>query len=148
MAEYRTTFPISASPDRVWEVLVDFDRWSEWNPSVPSIRGEARAGSQVAMTLAMPSRPSAKVKATLTDVVSHRRLCWQGHVGSERLFAGRREFELAPQPDGTVLLTHVERVTGLLSPVFRALMGPAIQQHHDNLNSALKQRAEGQPTQG
>ena len=142
MAEFRTTFPVAASAETVWGILVDFDRWSEWNPSVPSISGEARLGSTVALTLAMPRRPSAKVKATITEFDPERRLCWHGTVGGDRVFAGTREFTIDPQPDGTVLVTHVEDVTGLLSPVFRAVMGSAIQEHHDNLNEALKDRAE------
>jgi hypothetical protein len=142
MAEFRTTFPIAASAATVWGILVDFERWSEWNPSVPSISGDARLGSTLALTLAMPRRPSAKVKATITELVPERRFCWHGTVGGDRTFAGTREFEIDPQPDGTVLVTHVEDVTGLLYPVFRAVMGSAIQEHHDNLNVALKERAE------
>lgn len=60
------------------------------------------------------------------------------------MFAGTRELRIEPQPDGTVLVTHVEDVTGLLFPVLRAAMGSAIQKHHANLNRALKERAEGQ----
>jgi hypothetical protein len=142
MAVYRTTFPISASAGRVWEVLADFDRWSEWNPSVPSIKGELRPGATLAMTLAMPGRPSAKVKAELTEVVPERRLVWDGKVGAERLFAGHREFLIEPQPDSTVLFTHVEDVSGLLFPLFRAVMGDAIRRHHEGLNDGLKARAE------
>ena len=81
---------------------------------MPSIKGEPRVGSTVALTLAMPGRPSAKVKAKLTEVVPERRLIWDGHVGADWLFAGRREFLIDPQPDGTVLFTHVEDVSGLL----------------------------------
>ena len=142
VAVFQTTFPIGASPEVVWNVLVDFERWQDWNPSVPDISGSAQPGSTVRMTLAMPGRPSAKVKATLTEVEPMRRLCWHGNVGADWLFSGTREFDLHAQPDGTVLLTHVEDVRGLLFPVFRAVMGPAIQQHHDNLNEALTQRAE------
>jgi hypothetical protein len=142
VAVFRTTIPIAASPESVWAILVDFDRWHDWNPSVPDIHGDAQTGSNLTMTLAMPGRPSAKVKATLTDVVPARLLRWHGNVGGDWLFSGTRTFELHPQPDGTVLMTHVEDVRGLLFPVFRALMGSAIQHHHDNLNEALKQRAE------
>ena len=142
MAVYKTTFPIAASAETVWGILVDFERWSEWNPSVPSITGDARLGGTLAMTLAMPGRPSAKVKAEITELVPERRFCWHGNVGGDRVFAGSREFEIDPQPDGTVLVTHIETVTGLLYPVFRAVMGRAIQEHHDNLNAALKDRAE------
>ncbi len=146
MAVYRTTFPIAADATTVWDVLVDFGSYAEWNPSLPSIAGVVEVGSTVAMTLAMPGRPSAKVRAKLTDVVPGHRLCWHGNVGGDRLFAGSREFTIEQQPDDTVLVTHVEDVTGLLFPVFRALMGGAIQAHHDNLNSALKRRAEAKAT--
>jgi len=41
MVVYRTTlFPIAASAQTVWGVLTDFDRYGEWNPSLPSIRGD------------------------------------------------------------------------------------------------------------
>jgi hypothetical protein len=142
MAVFRTTFPVAASAETVWGILVDFDHWSEWNPSVPSISGDARLGSTLSMTLAMPRRPSAKVKAKITELVPERRFCWHGSVGGDWLFAGTREFTIDSEPDGTVLVTHVEDVSGLLFPVFRAVMGSAIQEHHNNLNVALKDRSE------
>ena len=142
MATYRTTFPVAASAETVWGILVDFDRWSEWNPSVPSISGDARVGSTLSMTLAMPRRPSAKVTAEITELDPERRFSWHGSIAGDRFFSGTREFEIDPQPDGTVLVTHVETVTGLFVPVFRAIMGSAIQEHHDNLNAALTDRAE------
>jgi hypothetical protein len=138
----QTTFPVAASPEAVWDVLIDFDRWHEWNPSVPSIQGDTELGSTVKLTLAMPGRPSAKVKATLTEVEPGRRLCWHGNVGADWVFSGTRQFVLDPQADGTVLVAYVEDVRGVLFPVFSAVMGPAIQQHHDNLNDALTRRVE------
>jgi hypothetical protein len=142
MAVYRTTFPIAASSEVVWSVLVDFERYGEWNPSLPSIAGDLRVGSTVSMTLAMPGRPSPKVKAELTEVVPQRRLVWHGNVGADWLFAGDRQFIIDPGDGDTVSFTHVEDVRGLLFPVFRALMGSAIQRHHDALNTALTRRAE------
>jgi hypothetical protein len=143
MAVYRTTFPIAASAERVWEVLADFERYPEWNPSLPSISGELRAGGTVSLTLGMPGRPSPKVKAKLGDVTPGRRLTWHGNAGADWLFAGDREFLIDPQRDGTVLFTHVEDVRGLLFPLFRAAMGGAIQRSHDDFNTRLQQRVEG-----
>lgn len=142
VAVYRSTLAVDAPAERVWEVLTDFDRWAEWNPSVPSIEGEPRVGSTLTLTLAMPGRPSAKVKARLTEVVPPRRLVWDGKVGAEWLFAGHREFLIESQPDGTARFTHVEDVSGMLFPLFRAFMGGAIRRHHEGLNEAVKERAE------
>ena len=142
MTVYRTTFPIGASATTVWKVLTDFERYPEWNPSLPSISGELRPGATVALTLGMPGRPSPKVKAKLGDVDVGRRLTWHGNAGADWLFAGDREFVIDEQPDSTVLFTHVEDVHGALFPVFRAFMGGAIQESHDAVNAALKARAE------
>ena len=35
--EFSITVEINAPPDRVWDVMSDFKRWSEWTPSVTSI---------------------------------------------------------------------------------------------------------------
>ena len=142
MADYRTTFPIAASAQTVWGVLTDFDRYGEWNPSLPSIRGELRRGAEVTLTLGMPGRPSPKVKARLAQVEVCRRLTWDGNAGADWLFAGHREFVVDEQPDATVLFTHVEDVRGVLFPIFRAVMGSAIQRSHDAFNDALKTRCE------
>ncbi len=78
MATYRTTFPFAASPDRVWEVISDFDSWPESNPSVPSIKGDLKVGNVCAVKLVMPHRPLVDVKVTLTDVDPGRRFAWHG----------------------------------------------------------------------
>ncbi len=89
----------------------------------------------------MPGRPSPKVRARLGRVETEGCLTWDGNAGADWLFAGHREFLIEPAPDG-VLVTHVEDVRGALFPLFRAVMGGAIQRHHDALNAALAQRAE------
>ena len=142
MGVYRTTFEIDASSDVVWAVLSDFERYGEWNPSVPSIAGDLQVGSTVSLTLAMPGRPSPKVKAQLTEVQPQQRLRWHGNVGADWLFAGDRDFVIEPADGDTARVTPVEDVQGALFPLFRLLMGSAIQRHHDGFNTALKQRAE------
>ena len=71
-----------------------------------------------------------------------RRLTWDGNAGADWLFAGHREFVIDEQPDATVLFTHVEDVRGVLFPIFRAVMGSAIQRSHDAFNDGLKTRCE------
>jgi hypothetical protein len=34
---FGTTIDIAASPQRVWEVMTDIDRWHEWTPSITRI---------------------------------------------------------------------------------------------------------------
>lgn len=84
MGLYRTTFRVDAPATVVWDVLSDFPRYAEWNPSLPALTGELRPGAPVAMTLAMP--------------------------GADWLFAGDRQFLIAPRDATAADVTHVEHV--------------------------------------
>jgi hypothetical protein len=143
MATHRTDFEIDASDEQVWAVLVDFASYPDWNPSVPSISGDLRAGSTVSLTLALPGRPNLDVKAQLRDVTPNRLLTWRGNLGADRLFTGYREFAIDPLSEDKVRVTHVEDLRGLLAPVFEALMGRPVQRHHEAFDDSLKRRAEG-----
>jgi hypothetical protein len=142
MAIHRTEFDVDASDEQVWAVLVDFERWGEWNPSVPSISGDVREGSTVSLTLVMPGRPKMNVKAVLQEVTPGRRLTWRGHLAADRIFTGYRELVIEPLAANKVRVTHVEDLQGWIAPVFEKLMGGAVQAHHDAFNEALKRRAE------
>ena len=152
MGTHRTDFQIDASAEQVWAVLVDFENYADWNPSLPSISGELREGSTVSLTLALPGRPNLNVKAQLREVTPNRRLTWRGRMGADRLFTGYREFSIEPVAENKVRFTHVEDLRGLLAPAFEALMGGSVQRHHDTFNESLKSRAEDmaarQPTEG
>ena len=39
--------PIPAPPELVWDVLIDFPRYGEWNPFITSIEGELEVGEEV-----------------------------------------------------------------------------------------------------
>jgi len=50
MKRFSTTVEIEAPPDRIWRTLRDVERWSQWTPSIISIRrldpGPFAAGSR------------------------------------------------------------------------------------------------------
>ena len=49
--ELKSQIKIQASPGRVWEILSDFKSYSEWNPFITSILGEARVGTRLKMKI-------------------------------------------------------------------------------------------------
>jgi carbon monoxide dehydrogenase subunit G len=57
MGTYRTDFEIDASDEAVWAVLVDFESYGDWNPSLPSISGELREGSRYRLPWACQDDP-------------------------------------------------------------------------------------------
>lgn len=47
MKEIITRITIEASPERVWEVLTDIDKYAEWNPFLKQIKGELKLGEKI-----------------------------------------------------------------------------------------------------
>ena len=142
MALYRTTFPVKASAERAWQVLTDFASYSEWNPQVPLIEGEPVAGNTVKLKLVLPKRPSMNLSAKLTQVTPPREFWWKGHVLAPWFFQGERQFSITDGPDGSVMVTHGEHLTGVFSPVFKLLRGGPVSRSHHALNEALRLRCE------
>jgi hypothetical protein len=142
MPLYRSQFPVQASPEAVWQVLMDFDSYPEWNPQIVAIAGRKELGAVIDLRLSMPGRPSMDLKARLTGFEPPRLLTWHGHVLAPWLFSGERVFSIEPQESGGATLTHSEDIRGLLSPIFALAMGKAAKASHDALNAALKQRCE------
>ncbi len=120
MHTLRTEAVIAASPDRIYAVLADFDRYHEWNPLNLQAHGEARVGARVSMVFRdLPGKPGAVIRQTVRIVAAEpgRELAWAGHV--PLVFKGRHGFLLTPEGQGTRLV-HTEVLSGLVPSTWSA----------------------------
>lgn len=139
--EIRTETEILAPASAVWSVLLDFERYSEWNPFVVRIAGKPEPGSRLEVTLSMPE--SAKEHTFRPRVIRcepERELRWLGHLWMKGLFDGEHFFRLEER-DGRTRFVHGEDFSGLLvrfalQTVTLATRGFVY------MNEALKQRVE------
>jgi uncharacterized protein YndB with AHSA1/START domain len=80
MPVYRTTFAVDAPAACVWEALTALDRYPEWNPQIPRIRGSLRPGERIDLQLALPVRirchrvPQRHADSAMTRGPATRRL--------------------------------------------------------------------------
>lgn len=84
--EITTEVEIDASPAVVWEVLTDFESYSEWDPGL-EIDGETDEGGQLAVTFAYPNqRPTTVHRWSSSETTppnsSDREDCTTGTIGS------------------------------------------------------------------
>lgn len=141
MARIDTAIDIAAPVADVWSVLVDFDRYPEWNPFVQALTGELAVGAPLTAKLSLGTRPLT-IRPRLVAVEPQRELRWLGHLVVSGLFDGEHRFRLEPTDGGTRLL-HDEQFQGLLVAPILWLVGDDTRKSFVAMNEALRDRCEG-----
>ena len=144
-----TEVDIAASPETVWEVLTDLDRYEEWNPFVTSSQGRVAVGETLRNRLEPPGGRTMTFAPRVTVADEPRVFEWLGKLGVSGVFDGRHRFELEPTQSGTRLV-HSEEFGGIAVPF---LMGAKTQaqtrEGFVEMNDALRARCEAraEPTE-
>jgi hypothetical protein len=138
--EQRTSVDVAASPDRVWQVLVDVERWPEWTDSVSSVRpmdaGPLAVGSRVEVS--QPRIPTGTY--TVTALEPGRAFTWEQRQPGSTVAA---HHECVALPDGG---TRVELRVVMSGPVGRVVgrLHRKLTERYLAMEAAgLKSRAEG-----
>jgi hypothetical protein len=140
--EITTRVEIDAPAQRVWDILVDFERHPEWNPFIEEISGEARQGSRLSLTVRPPGGRAMSFEPTVLAAEEPRELRWLGKVGLPRIFDGEHRFVLEPLGAERVRLVHAERFRGILVPLLWRSLEARTREGFEQMNRALKERAE------
>jgi len=149
-AELRTFVHIDATPERVWQVLVDLPAYPQWNPFITSVEGPFAVGGRVSITL-LPLNALLRVtlRAAVVEVTACRRLRFRlrwARLGIPGLFDIDYTLTLTPQ-DGGVRLWENAQFRGLLVPLLTRPVNRDASVAFEAMNAALKNRTEGmQPT--
>ncbi|HWA76197.1 MAG TPA: SRPBCC domain-containing protein [Polyangiaceae bacterium] len=139
--EIRTEIEIAAPPSEVWRVLLDFRRYPEWNPFIVELKGEAKTGAALDLTISLPNSNSERVvRAQLLKCQPEDELRWLGHWWMKGLFDGEHFVRLETRGGGTRVVQG-EDFSGVL---LRFLM-PRVTEAARGfvyMNQALKRRVE------
>ena len=137
-----TSIDIEAPARRVWEILLDFERYPEWNPFVREISGTAAVGGRLAITVKPPGGRAMSFDPTVLAADAPRELRWLGRVGVPRIFDGEHSFVLEPLGAKRVRFIHAECFRGILVPFLWGSLDTDTRAGFEQMNQALKQRAE------
>jgi hypothetical protein len=136
-----TSIDISASAERVWDVLTRFDAYPGWNPFITSITGVPREGAKLQARIKPPGRAAMTFKPTIIVATPQETLTWLGHLLLPGLFDGEHKFQIESR--GKICRFHQsERFSGILVPLFGAGLFDATRRGFEAMNAALKARAE------
>ena len=131
---------IEATAVRVWDVLVDFAAYPQWNPFLLNVRGAAEEGRRIRFWFELPRGFRAPACATILAAHRERELRWAGGVPG----CLRAEHYFALERCGTadVRFRHGEIFSGLLLPLVWPILARGGKEVYDAMNVALKKRVE------
>ncbi len=140
MKEIQSQIEVHAPADQVWNTLVDFQNYREWNPFIYRIVGEPLQGAKLQISIMTPGGKDRKYSPTVTKVVAGRELRW---LGKSFLLDGEHIFTLeATKPDLTRFVQR-EIFGGLLSRFLGEGTTRDIVAGFEQMNISLKKRVEG-----
>lgn len=141
MREIRTKIDIDASPEDVWNVLMDFNAYGEWNPFVVSISGTGVEGEELSAELQLEGKKPMTISPIVQENDEPNRFSWLGAMGSASLFAGHHQFELEKTEGGT-RFHHYEEFSGALAPIVLRVVQKPTTRGFEKMNRALRMRVE------
>jgi uncharacterized protein YndB with AHSA1/START domain len=114
MKTYTATATINASPETIWEILIDAGGYPAWDLSMDHIEGKLALGETVKFFTKL-STQAFPVKVTTFEPNSRLVLTGGMPLG---LFKSERTHTLTANPDGTATFKTEEIFSGVLLPVF------------------------------
>lgn len=93
MRFYEASADIDATPDQIWQVLVDGQNWPSWDSGVNEVRGTV--GPDEKITIRSKAAPGRAFPVTVTGFEPPRELVFSGGMPLG-LFRGVRRYRLTP----------------------------------------------------
>ena len=140
MKSIQTEIIINASSARVWQVLIDFDKHSTWNPFIVNISGKPQVGETLRVELKNGKGTSVFTPKVLV-AEPNKTFEWLGKLPLG-MFSGQHFFNIEEISATQVKLIHGENFSGWLAGLLLSQIGEQTQQSFIAMNKALKQVAE------
>ena len=138
MRYYETSAAIAASPDAVWTVLVDGDRWTAWDSGVEAVEGRIALGERV--TIRSSAAPGRAFPVTVTAFEAPLRLRFSGGMPLG-LFRGVRTYIVtADGARGSTFRMREDHSGPLVPLIWRSM--PDLQPSFDQFARGLTARVE------
>ncbi len=142
MKELYSEIEIQAPAERVWDLLTDFAGFPQWNPFIRRASGKVEVGEHLEVILQPSGAQGMTFKPTVLKAEPNRELRWLGRLLLPGLFDGEHSFTIESLGENRVRFVQSEIFTGLLVPLFSRGLDADTRRGFEEMNQALKARAE------
>jgi hypothetical protein len=140
--EVSAEIEINSYPESVWKILTDFATYDQWNPFINKIIGLPAEGSKIDIYIETPSGKNRKYSPRITKVEEGRELRWSGKSSLPGFLNAEHIFIIEELRPERVRFIQREMFNGLLTRIFGKGVDIDIRQGFEDMNDALKKRAE------
>lgn len=145
MKELCSEIEIQATDEKVWEILTDFASFPEWNPFMRRAVGEPKKGAKLQVHIQPSGASGMTFRPTVLKAEPKRELRWIGRLLMPGLFDGEHILTIERLAENRVRFVQREIFTGILVPLFARGLDTDTRRGFEEMNRALKERAEQQP---
>ncbi len=111
-----TEITINTTAEKAWELLMNFDAYTNWNPFITSLSGNAVLGEKLDVSILPPGGNAMKFKPRVKRIEKNTSFHWKGTLGIPGLFDGTHMFEIKTLNENQILFTQSENFFGILVP--------------------------------
>lgn len=133
---------ILAPIDIVWAILIDLEKYPEWNPFTYRVDTTLNIGDPVELYVRMPKRGDRVQREVVREVNKPYTLAWGMNMGFDFLLKARRDQQLEIIDECRCSYQTWDAFSGLITPLVLALFADDMQNGFDGVATALKERAE------
>jgi hypothetical protein len=142
MKEIKTAIEMKASPANIWQVLLDFENYPEWNPFIKRFSGVPEVGAKIKVIIHSPGQREMMFNPRLLKVKENKELRWIGHMIFPGLCDGEHALIIESIDEFRVNFRQEERLSGILVPIFWKSLYHHTRAGFNEMNQALKMRVE------
>jgi hypothetical protein len=142
LKEIHTQLNIKTSAERAWNVLIDFNNYSQWNPFIRKINGAPKVGTKLEIHLHTASGKRRIYRPMLTKLEPYHELRWYGKSFLPGIFNGERIFTIEALEVNHIRFLHREIFTGLGVALAGDRLDRDLHQSFEKMNNAFKEKLE------
>jgi hypothetical protein len=140
---WTTEITIAAPQSIIWNHLIDFASYSDWNPFMLEAHATLKVCGKIRFLETLQDFGQHWITAKFLTIAAPHEFVWQGYIYAPFLFNVRHSFQLESISSCQTRFTHSHQHTGLLVPYLcdRGVFQRSYEGYL-TFNEALKKRCE------
>jgi len=133
---------IAASPESIWEVLVDLEGYERWNTFTPTVRSTLGIGAPVHLDVVLGTRRRTRSVNHVEVIEAPHRIVWSSILLHGRLLRTRRTQTVEGIEAGRSRYTTTETFDGPLAPLVALVSRSAVERGFAAVAEGLRRHVE------